>query len=695
MTDGRFRNGWVFPGACLLGVAVLLGAYANSFQNSFHFDDGHVVVGNLFIRNLKNVPRFFLDATTYSSLPANAEYRPLGLTTLALDYWLGGGLKARQFHLSQISMLVLLGVMVFWLFLRLLNLAEEHWWNRWAALLAAALYSVHTTNTETLNLIHVRSELLSALGVAGSFLVYLYLPRSRRAHLYLLPMIAGALAKTQAVMFAPLFLAYLLLFEQRLSAPDLFSSRAWPLVRAAIWKSLPAFLVGVALFMFTEAMSAPTLVRGGGTRLEYLWTQSFMWLHYGRLFFVPAGLSADTDWTLIPHWYDTRVVAGLSFVAILLRVLWSSSRTPSYRPVAFGIAWFALALLPASSIFPLAEVTNDHRPFFAYIGLSLAVVWGLALFAQRQFDRHPRVRPLIAPVACAVALIAVGGNALGTYERNRVFLSDETLWRDVVEKSPANGRGLMNYGLTKMAQGKYEEAKQLFDRAAVYNPNYATLEINLGIVTDRLGQPAVAEAHFARALQLQPNNPNAHVFYARWLVERGRADNAIPQLQRAIGLSPADIAARRLLLDAYAKAGRTAELEALASDTLAVAPGDPEASRYLNRRGEVVLLQPQAPRGAKTALSLLNTSMHLYRAGDFQGSIDAARKALALKPDYAEAHNNLAAAFASLRKWDEAIQSAREALRLKPDFPLARNNLAWAEAEKQKMNRGSSNPGKP
>lgn len=401
---GRGRHPWVFPGACVLAVAVLVGAYSDSFQNSFHFDDSHVVQGNLYIRSLKNVPLFFRDASTFSSNPANAQYRPLVSTTLALDYWLGGGLNVRQFHRSQLTMLVLLGVAVFLLFLRLMNMAAEHWWNRWAALVAAPLYSVHTTNTETLNLMHVRSELLSTLGVAGSFLVYLYLPRSRRAHLYLLPMIVGALAKTPAVIFAPLFLVYLCLFEQRLSLPDLFASRSRASLRSMIWKSLPALIVGVAVFMFTEAMNAPTLVLSGGTRLEYLRTQPFMWLHYGRLFFVPAVLSADTDWTLIPLWYDTRVVAGLLFVALLLRILWSTSKTPSLRPVAFGIAWFCLALLPASSIFPLAEVTNDHRPFFAYIGLSLAVVWGVAILASRWVESQPRVRPVISLVACAVAL---------------------------------------------------------------------------------------------------------------------------------------------------------------------------------------------------------------------------------------------------------------------------------------------------
>jgi len=681
------RRDWMFSGACVLAVAIIVGAYSNSFQNSFHFDDSHVVESNLFIRSLKNVPRFFRDASTSSSLPANAAYRPLVSTTLAFDYWLGGGLNVRQFHLSQLAMLVLLGVAAFFMFLRLMNMAAEHWWNRWAALLAATLYSVHTTATETLNLLHARSELLSTLGVVGSFLVYLYLPRSRRAHLYLLPMIIGSLAKTPAVIFAPIFLAYLVLFEERLSMSDLFSSRSWPSVRKAVWKALPALALAGVLFVFVEGRNAPTLVPGGGSRLDYLRTQPFIWLHYARLFFVPAGLSADTDWTLIPHWYDTRVVAGLLFVALLLRILWSTSKTPSLRPVAFGIAWFALALLPASSIFPLAEVENDHRPFFAFVGLSLAVVWGFALLVERWSHTAPYLRPVVSGGAVALALVAVGGNAVGTYERNTVFLTEESLWRDVTEKSPANGRGLMNYGLSQMAKGRYAEAKVLFDRATVYNLNYASLEINLGVVTGRLGQPAVAESHFMRALQLGPNNPASHSFYAHWLVELGRSAEAIPHLERAVALSPADMDARSQLLSAYAKAGRTAELKALASETLALAPGDPLATQFLNGRGEVVVSQPAAG-GVETAGSLLDRSLRLYQTGNFQGSIDVARKALTLKPDYAEAYSNIAAGFASLQRWDEAINAAHEALRLKPDFPLARNNLRWAEGEKQKAQPG-------
>ena len=62
----------------------------------------------------------------------------------------------------------------------------------------------------------------------------------------------------------------------------------------------------------------------------------------------------------------------------------------------------------------------------------------------------------------------------------------------------------------------------------------------------------------------------------------------------------------------------------------------------------------------------------------------AARKALALKPDYAEAYNNIAAAYESMGMWDEAVDAAVQAVTLKPDFQLAKNNLQYSLEQKAK-----------
>ncbi len=80
----------------------------------------------------------------------------------------------------------------------------------------------------------------------------------------------------------------------------------------------------------------------------------------------------------------------------------------------------------------------------------------------------------------------------------------------------------------------------------------------------------------------------------------------------------------------------------------------------------------------KAAADHVNLSLQQCQAGRYKECIDEARQAIALKPDYAEAYNNVAAGYMGLQNWDEAIKNAQEALRINPDFSLARNNLNLA-----------------
>ena len=84
LQSDKFR----FYGICILLLTGLILTYSNHFKNSFHFDDTHTIVNNVWIKNINNIPKFFTDGSTLSSLPQNQAYRP-GLTTLnAVDYWL-------------------------------------------------------------------------------------------------------------------------------------------------------------------------------------------------------------------------------------------------------------------------------------------------------------------------------------------------------------------------------------------------------------------------------------------------------------------------------------------------------------------------------------------------------------------------------------------------------------------------------
>ncbi|HUF17549.1 MAG TPA: tetratricopeptide repeat protein [Thermoanaerobaculia bacterium] len=666
--DSRARlsevNRPAFLLACLAAFVLLFAAYANHFDNSFHFDDSHVIQNNLYIHSLSNIPLFFTDARTFSSLPANATYRPLLTLSYAIDYRLGNGLDPRQFHITQFALLAILGVMLVFFFKRCMDNARPASHNIWIALVASTWFCVHTANTETMNLLSSRSDLVSTMAIVASFLLFFYLPRLRRLFVHAVPMVIGALAKAPAVFFTPLLLVYLLLFDRE----EVPGSSDPKMRRRAVWLHVtPLLAISIVLLWFLSAMNLPEWQSGGGDRLVYLRTQAYVWLHYARLFFLPVGLTADTDLAPATEWYDTRMFAGLLFIGLLALIYRRTSRNLELKPVAFGIAWFAIGLFPTSSIFPLAEYANEHRIFLPYIGLCLATTWWVAVRAE-EWGRQRRHLPASRWLIASLAILILAGNAIGTHYRNEVWKSEETLWLDVTRKSPNNGRALMNYGLTRMARGEYQEARSLFESAKRINPNYWTLEINLGIVHGALNDHVEAEQHFLRAVELDPG-ANAQRYYSDWLVRRGRAPEAVPRLRRAIELSPATAASRETLMRIFAATGSEAELRALAEDTARIAPSNELAQTYLDGRFPV--------RG-NDFTQLLAESATAIGVGNMLDGAQAARAALEIQPDSADARNNLGWALANLGFLREGIAELERAARLDPSSALIRANLAWA-----------------
>jgi len=631
---------------------------------------------------LSNTPRFFTDAKTFSSIPNNATYRPLLTLSFALDYWKAGSLDPKQFHLTQFVLLLILGFLLTLFFTMLFKRAEPHPENRVIAVGAAALFCVHTANTETMNLISSRSDIISTLGIVGSFLIFLRWPNARRFQLHLIPMVIGSLAKAPAVVYAPLLLAYMLIFEREETTEG--KARGFPLNRRLAITVGPAFVTGLALLWFLSSMNAPEWTSGGGDRLSYLRTQAYVWLHYARLFILPVGLSADSDMAIISKWYDTRVIAGLLFIIILIWVTVKMAARSSSRPVAFGLAWFAIGLIPTSSFFPLAEVANEHRIFLPFIGLSLASSWWFLRRARSQsssIDARSHPVPIDvrrwAIIAVTVAILLV--HAAGARARNRVWKSEETLWRDVTEKSPQNPRGWMNYGLTQMAVGKYAAAREYFQRAEALAPNYAVLEINLGIVTDAMGDVNDAERHFLRALKLAPDS-NAHFFYARWLASRARAPEAIPHLQRAITLSPAAADPRLLLMSLYAARGSERELQMVARQALAINPT--EATALALTGGRMVV-----PVAGESYDGYFKAGLAQLAAKQYANAARAFRISLRFQPSSSDAQNNLGWSLAQLGFYPEAITALENAVRLSPSTDLFRNNLTWARSQAAQLRR--------
>lgn len=647
------------PAALLLVFAAVTLAYLNHFENGFHFDDFHTVNNNPYIRSLHNAWLFFRDPTTFSVLPANRTYRPLVTLSLAFDYWLGGGLKPFYFQLDMfVWFLAQLGLM-FLLFRHILR-TELY------ALFAVALYGLHPAMAETVNYIIQRGDLYSTMLMVGSLAIYALRPQLRKYGLYLLPLALALITKPPAAIFPALLFTYFLLFEK--------PGRA----REALLAMLPSLGVTAIMLWLQKQMTPATFAPGIISAHDYIITQPWVALHYFLMFFAPVALTADSDQAAFTTIFQPEALAGLLFLAALAWAIWRTSQEAKWRPVSFGLAWFLLALIP-TAVYPLSELENDHRMYLAFVGLTLAA-GAMAALALEHRKRIP-----IGAWAAAAAILAAC--AWGTHQRNIVWHDEASLWRDVTRKSPRNGRGLMNYGLTLMSSGDTAGALHYFQRALEFTPNYFVLEINLGIAYGALHQDAEAERHFQRAAELAPSSEQPPYYYGRWLMEHGRVGQAIAQFQRSMVDNRDYLEPRYALMQAYSEVGMQPIAKSIAADTLQMAPGDALAMRYYRgaeaRQPDPVAAAEAAVKQAATAENYFNLSLAYHAAKRFRDCIAAAEQALKLRPDYPEAYNNIAAAHEDLHEWDAAIAAAREAVRLKPDFQLAKNNLAYSEQQKK------------
>ena len=194
---------------------------------------------------MKNIPLFFKDVKTSSSMPTHQGYRPVVTTTLAIDYALSmkktegkNGYDTFWYHVSNFTWFVIIVVLFYFMQLTIYNSSLSNADNRYFALLGCAWYGLHTVNAETVNYIISRSDILSTLAIVSSFFIYLTFEKLRKYYLYVIPVAIGMLAKETTIMFAPALIAYDYMLVQQKSLLGLLNLKEFKSFIKSIYKWL-------------------------------------------------------------------------------------------------------------------------------------------------------------------------------------------------------------------------------------------------------------------------------------------------------------------------------------------------------------------------------------------------------------------------------------------------------------------------
>jgi predicted O-linked N-acetylglucosamine transferase (SPINDLY family) len=241
-------------------------------------------------------------------------------------------------------------------------------------------------------------------------------------------------------------------------------------------------------------------------------------------------------------------------------------------------------------------------------------------------------------------------NGVAHHQAGRIVQAEE-IYRQVLDRDPANPDALHLLGVIAGQLGKPDVAIQFILRAVGIQPGNAAFRNNLANALKDGGRHVDAEQCYREALALDPTYADAHANLAMLLQTMGRPHEAEQSLRNALAIRPDFPEAQCNLGSTLLKLGRADEAERCFRQALV---------------GRLDYVEAH-----------VNLGQALRALGRLTEAEQSIRNALALNPNLAKAHNYLANVLRSLGRLQEAELSYRHALALEPDDAETHSNLVF------------------
>jgi tetratricopeptide (TPR) repeat protein len=259
------------------------------------------------------------------------------------------------------------------------------------------------------------------------------------------------------------------------------------------------------------------------------------------------------------------------------------------------------------------------------------------------------------------------------------------LFRRILADNPTSTIAYVGIGEVYLLQEDWVSAEPVFARAARLEPRNYDAQYGHGLALQMLDRFVDAVKAYHRALTIRPESVEANLHLATTYLQMGEPRSAQVFAEKVVEIDPAHGPGRAALGSVYGELGR--HREAIVQYEAAVELMEPtppllinlinalgKENRYVDARNTAEYLVKLGPSAeAYERLGWAN-----FRVGDYDESIEAYRQAVALEPDYWQAHNGVGCN--ALNAWllsgkrnpealGEAKRSFRHSLRVNPDQP--------------------------
>ncbi|MBF0102992.1 MAG: tetratricopeptide repeat protein [Desulfobacterales bacterium] len=622
-------------------VLITLFVYLPVFNYDFiNYDDNLYVTDNYMVQqgiSIENVLRTFTNKEPF--------WQPLVYISYMIEYHLFG-LTPGSFHMTNVFFHMLNVYLVFFVFYRMTG-------TYWQSFFLAAFFALHPFNVDSVAWISERKNVLSTFFFLVMLYRYYQYSQNRTIANYLfvfLTLLLGLLTKSMLVT-APCVLFLLDFWPlQRFSKyiADTQHDNLIPkkqFIFYLILEKIPFLLLSIGALYFVSLTIEHMEIVSKTDVVSYTLRLSnalILYVKYIAHLFFPLNLAIHYPFPeSIPLWKPFLALCILIVISVI--ILHQRKEMPY---LLVGWLWFLGTLVP---VLGLVHTINwpemaDRWVYIPQLGIGIMLCWGVPhIFRNKNWSYQ----------IIGVASISLIGLTIATTLQLTYWQNSTTVFKRAIQVTEKNYLAHNNLANALKQTGNSEKAKYHYYESLKIKPDYALAHNNLALLLSKQNDIDAAIYHYQQAITINPSFKEALNNLAIVFQGIGKTDEAIHYYKRALSINPNYVEALINLGNLY------------------VSKGDKDiALMYFN--------------SALQVRSLLEHEAH-YSIGNLFTSLENLekarthfQKATELKPDFKEAHQNLAITLIRMGLIQEAVHHFKIVVNLSPNSEDAKMNLERA-----------------